>query len=244
MIQDGALDGVDECFGIHLTPKYETGKFGTRDGPILAAPDNFHVTIIGRGGHAGIPQLCVDPVVIGAEIIQAFQRVVSRESNPLQSVVISVCTVHAGTANNVIPESLTLSGTVRTLSTEMRNAIPARLDEMVRGITQAHRATYEFRYEKGYPVTVNHPDCADRARAAISELFGEEALIQASNPLMAGDDIAYMFERVKGSLVFMGCRKAGDPIIPNHHPGFTVDEACLPLGAALFCQLAGDHPGK
>lgn len=239
MIEEGVLDGVDECFAIHLTPRYETGKFGTRSGPILAAPDNFSVRIIGRGGHAGVPQLCVDPVVVGAELIQAIQTVVSRKSDPLQSVVVSVCMVHAGTANNVIPESLTLGGTVRTLSREIREGISARLEEMVRGITQAHGARYEFHYEKGYPVTVNDSDCAEKASTAILELFGEQALVRGSSPLMAGDDIAYMLEKVKGSLVFMGCRREGEPMIPNHHPAFTIDEACLPLGAALFCKLTG-----
>jgi len=239
MIQEGALEGVNECFGIHVTPQYETGKFGARSGPVLAAPDNFFVRIIGQGGHAGIPQLCVDPIVIGAEIIQAFQNVVSRESDPLQSVVVSVCKVHAGTTSNVIPESMMLEGTVRTLSKEIRETVASRLEEIVRGISQAHRAKCEFRYDRGYPVTVNDAECVEKTRAAVLKLFGQEGFVAASNPLMAGDDIAYMLERVKGSLIFMGCRRRGEPIIPNHHPRFTIDEVCLPLGTALFCQLAG-----
>ncbi len=165
MIKDGLMDrfGVEQVYGMHNNPGLPVGSFAIRPGPIMAATDAVDIRIEGRGGHAARPHICIDSVMVGAQLITALQSIVSRSVDPLESAVISICEFHAGNARNVIPQAAILKGTVRTLTVKVRELVEKRIREVAAGVAQITGAKIELTYERGYPVTVNHA-CADGCR--------------------------------------------------------------------------------
>jgi amidohydrolase len=240
MIAAGVLENprVDAVFGLHLWNGLPVGKLGVDAGPIMASVDRFDVVIKGVGSHGAYPHTGVDPIVIGSHVVTALQTVVSRETPPLTPVVVTVGKFHGGTAFNVIPSQAELSGTVRTVDAKVRQDMPARLERIVRGVTCAMRADYEFTYEFGYPVTVNHADMAQLAHRVAAEIVGEANVVGAGMT-MGAEDMSYFLEAVPGCYIRLGSGNPAKGLTHPHHSAlFDFDEAALPIGVELLTRLA------
>lgn len=236
MVQAGVMDGVDQVIGLHLWAPLEAGKIEVVSGPMMAAPDTFHITVKGKGGHAAQPHLTIDSVAIGAQVVTNLQHVVSRNTDPIDPLVLSVTQFIAGTAHNVIPGSVYMNGTVRSFKPELRDEVPALMERIIKGITDAHGASYEFKYEKGYRAVINDEEVTQKLRETFIETFGEEAT-KDGVPTMGGEDFSGFLQKAPGSFFFVGAGNEEKGIVyPHHHPRFTVDEDALPMGVKAFVQ--------
>ncbi|ADG05652.1 M20 family metallopeptidase [Kyrpidia tusciae] len=226
----GIVDGVRAVIGAHLWIPLEVGKIGVKAGELMASPDRFRIVIRGRGGHAAQPHMTVDSIAVGAQVVTNLQHIVSRYVDPLDRLVVSVTRFMAGTADNVIPESAELWGTVRCFNPELRRQAPGWIERVVKGVTEAHGASYDMEYTHGYRPVINDPAVTALLREGLEEVFGAEAVVDAV-PTMGGEDFSAYQSRAAGSFFFIG---AGNPdkgiTFPHHHPRFTVDEDALPLG--------------
>ncbi len=238
LVRAGVMQGVDFVLGAHLWAAGQTGLIGIAPGPGTAAPDSFTITVRGRGGHAAMPHQTVDPVLVAGHLITALQSIASRNVDPLESAVVSVTQLQAGTAYNVIPDEVTLRGTVRTLSRELRDAVPARMRQILDGVCAAFGATGELEYSLGYPSVLNDPDFTALVRGVAERTFGPERVV-TSVPSMAGEDFAYYQEHAPGCFFNVA---SGNPergiTYPHHHPRFDIDEDALPNGTLLFVNTA------
>ena len=242
MIEDGVLEGVDEIFGLHVWPLVDTGKFSICEGPALGQPDTFYITILGKGGHAAVPQITVDPIVIGAQFIANLQSIVARNVDPLDSAVVSVTQFHAGTTHNVIPQSAEIVGTVRTFRKDTQRMIRNQLKNMLAAVTSMHQAEYRFEYDGGYPVTFNHAQSVQKALQATRTLAGEAHVIYPETPVLGGEDFAFYAEKIPGCFVFLGIRNpAKDIVYMCHDPRFDIDEPAMVQGMALHAMLAMNY---
>ena len=239
LIAEGALDGVESIFGIHISSTLPIGDLGTRPGPFMAAVNPLRARIIGRGGHAAMPDQTVDPVVAAAHAITALQTVVSRNVPITEPVVVSVTQLQAGSADNVIPNEVSFSGTIRTFQEKWRGAVCRRVEEVIVGVARAHQAEARVEIDPGYPVLCNDARQTDRAlQAARAVGFADNHLVELP-PIGGGEDFAYYCERVPGVFVFLGAANPAKGCVhPHHHPRFDVDEDALPHGAALHAQFA------
>lgn len=238
MVEQGVLKDVNEIYGLHIDPNIPSGTFGVRAGATMAATDRIVVTIIGKGGHASTPHLCVDPIVIAAEVILAIQTITSRKVNPLSPCVVSLCQISGGTTFNVIPDKVKIIGTVRTLSKELRYKMPILLEETIRGITSLNNATYQFEYLKGHPPLNNPQSQVDFIHDKIVALFGAKSA-ELIEPKMGGEDFSYYLEKIPGAYVFLGSGNlAKGASQPLHSPRFVLDEDVLYMGSALFTYIA------
>lgn len=206
MCDDGLMTryGIEQVFGLHNMPGIPVGSFAIRKGPMMAAADRFSITIEGRGGHAAAPHLCIDTVVVAAQIITAVQSIVGRNVDPLESAVISVTSVKAGEAFNVIPQTAQLLGTVRTLTPGTQDLCERRLSEVVQGVARAMGAEATVRYERGYPVTFNHAEQTDFMVDVAKAVSGEGRVASAVPPVMGAEDFSFMLEERPGAYIFMG----------------------------------------
>ncbi|CAM3844298.1 M20 family metallopeptidase [Alicyclobacillus pomorum] len=237
MVDAGVMEGVDSVIGIHLWSPLEVGKIAVRSGPFMAAPDTFYITIRGKGGHAAQPHATVDPIVIAAQVVTNLQHIVSRNTDPLDPLVLSVTQFHAGTAHNIIPETVELNGTVRSFKPELRTEVPRRMEQIVKGITEAHGATYEFRYEQGYRPVINDEAVTEKVRQALIEVFGEDVVIEGE-PHMGGEDFSAYQSVAPGTFFNVGAGNVEKGIVyPHHHPKFTIDEDSLPMGVEAFVGI-------
>ncbi len=245
LVAAGVLDGVADVFGLHIWSEMPVGALGTRVGPFMSATNELRITISGRGGHAAMPQQCVDPIVVAAEVILALQTIVSRSIAMTDSAVVSITQVHGGTAGNVIPETVELRGTIRTLSESVRAIVCARVHELATGIARNYGAAAEVAIRDGYPTVVNDSNAVARALAAARAIGIAESEIVTMPPQGGGEDFAYYTQKVPGAFLFLGGRnEAKGCCYPHHHPMFDIDEAALPIGAALLAQVALDRqPG-
>ncbi|MGI8650632.1 MAG: M20 metallopeptidase family protein [Rubrobacter sp.] len=240
MVEEGALSGLDRIFALHLWPGMEFGTSSTRPGPVMAAADKFEIEVRGKGGHGAMPHLAADPVVVAAQIVTALQTLVSREVDPVEPAVVTVGIIEAGSAFNIIPETAKISGTVRSVSPEVRKFLPERMEELARGIATGMRAEAKLDYTFSYPVTVNDPESAAFALGVASEVFGAENVSEAEQPSMGGEDFAFMLEAVSGAYLWLG---VGD-VSGLHTPRFDFDEGIMPMGAALHTALALETLGE
>ena len=236
MVKDGMMErfGIAEVYGMHNLPGMPVGSFGTRSGAIMAATDEFTITVRGRGGHAAMPQTTIDPVVIGAQVVTALQTIVSRVADPVSALVVSVTKFNAGFAHNVIPGEAALAGTVRTLDPAMRDEAEARIRQICAGIATANGAEITVAYHRNYPVTVNHPEETAHAVAAAREIAGEAAVQAAIDPTMGGEDFSYMLLSRPGAFVFLG---NGDTA-GLHHPAYDFNDEAIPHGVSYWVRLA------
>ena len=234
MVEEGVADDVRQIFALHLWPGLEFGAAATKAGPIMAASDAFEIEIKGSGGHGAMPHLTTDAVAIAAQVVTALQTVVSREVDPVEPAVLTVGEIGAGSAFNIIPETARLGGTVRTLSAELRERMPERIEELARGVAQGMRGDAELEYSFSYPVTTNDANAAKLALGVAGELFGEERSMELANPSMGAEDFAFFLEKVPGAFIWLG---VGD-VSNLHTPQFSFDEEILPQGAALFVAVA------
>jgi amidohydrolase len=235
MLKDGLIErfGVQEVYGMHNMPGIPVGQFAIRPGPMMAAADRFTITIEGKGGHAARPHDCIDPVVISAHVITALQTIASRNTDPLESVVVSVCTVKAGEAFNVIPQTAMLLGTVRTLSPEVRDLAESRIRSIVENVCAAFGAKAEVEYDRGYPVTMNDPDKTDFMASVARAVAGENAVDTTVPPLMGAEDFSYMLEQRPGAYIFLG---NGDTA-GVHHPAYDFNDEASPYGVSLWAKI-------
>jgi amidohydrolase len=235
MVDDGMMDrfGIQEVYGMHNMPGLPPGHFATRPGPLLAAADRILIEIEGLGTHAAKPHLGVDPVVVGAQIINQAQTVVSRSVDPIKSGLISICQFHAGSADNVIPQTATLRGTARSLVPEVRDTLEKRLREIVEGTAKAYGARATLTYTRGYPVTSNHERQTEFAAAIATDVAGHDAVDANTPPLMGGEDFSYMLEARPGAFIFIG---NGDSA-GLHHPAYDFNDDVIPTGVAFWARL-------
>ncbi len=232
MIAEGVLENphVDAVFALHMAQETPCGIVIVKEGPILAAPDGFTITIQGRGGHAAKPHRAIDPIVAGAQLVTALQTVVSRSVDPIESCVITVGAFNAGQAFNVIPDTATLGGTVRTFSEEVRDLAEARIRAICEGIAAATGATIDLQYDRGYPATVNDARAVEIVRRAAREVVGEERLVTPP-PIMAGEDFSYFLLERPGAMFQVGTRNPERGLVwGHHHPKFDIDEESLGVG--------------
>ena len=240
MIEQGCLESVDEVYGLHVIPPLPGGQFSLAPGPFMAATDEIRIVVEGRGGHAAFPHLLLDPIVAASQLVNALQTLVSRRTNPLDSLVVSIATMRGGSGTtNVIPNQVELLGTVRTLSRELHEKAPAWLEELASHAAAANGCSLQLDYARGYPVLVNDSKCTQIARSAVVELFGEDGLIADPQAWMGGEDFARYAELRPACYGFLGVGSTSKGISsPNHASDFDVDEAVLWRGTAWFLALA------
>ena len=238
LVDAGVMDGVDVAVGTHLMSPIPTGVVMLRDGPTLAAPDTFDLVIQGRGGHGALPHQTTDPVVIAAQVVMAFQTVISRLRDPIDPGVVSVTKIHGGSANNVIPDTVSLGGTVRTFSEELRAKIPGQLEGLLRGLCDAYGASYTFTYQRGYRSLSNDPAVTERLRGVVRDVLPEAQLTEGQ-PIMGGEDFSAYLTKAPGTFVLIGAGNVAKGITaPHHHPKFMVDEAALEHGVKIYVGAA------
>ncbi|RMX08360.1 amidohydrolase [Corticibacter populi] len=246
MLQEGLLEQfpVEAVFGMHNMPGIAAGSFALSPGPVLASNSEFKLRIQGKGGHAAMPHLAIDPIAVATQLIQAFQTIISRNKAPLEAAVISVTTLHAGDTFNVIPDHCELGGTVRAYTRETLDLIETRMGELAEGTAKAYGARCEFHFNRIYPSTVNHAAETVFAREVLQELVGPEQLI-AQAPIMAAEDFSFMLEKIPGCYAFIG-NGDGTHRLPGHGEGpclvhnasYDFNDAVLPLGASYLVRLA------
>ncbi|CAN7713165.1 M20 family metallopeptidase [Phyllobacterium sp. LjRoot231] len=242
MIRDGLFERFpcDAVFGLHNWPGVATGQFGFIAGPAMASVDKVTIRIVGKGGHGARPQETVDPVVASASLIMALQSIVARNIDPLDAAVITVGTIHAGIAPNVIPDSVELELTVRTFRAEVREKIKHRITNLSKAQAESYGATAEIDYPRGYPVLVNHSDETEFARQVAVTHFGEERVESNFRPISASEDFAFMLEELPGSYLFIG---NGDSA-PLHSPRYDFNDEIIAPASRYWVKLAEEYLAK
>ena len=235
MIDDGLMDrfGIEEVYGMHNWPALPVGSFMLRQGPLMAAADEITVTIEGQGGHAAMPHQCVDPVVLGAQILLALQTIASRNVDPLDACVVSVTRFEAGAASSIIPQSAWLNGTVRTLQAATRDLAEKRIREIAAGLAAAAGGRARVEYRRGYPATVNHAAQTEFAAKVARKVVGESRVDSNVAPVMGAEDFSFMLEARPGAFIFLG---NGDSA-KLHHPAYDFNDAALPYGMSYWVEL-------
>ena len=238
MIEDGALIGVDAIIGAHLWQPVKIGTIGIATGRFMASPDEFTITIKGRGGHGSMPQQTIDAVIVGAQVALALQTIVSRNIDPLEQAVVSLGYFKAGESFNIIADSAVIRGTVRTFEPSLRNFIFERIEQIIKGICMANGATYEFDKILGFPPVINQAHYSKVIGEAGGIVLGKENVLTVS-PVMGGEDFSYYLEKVPGAFYFIG---VGNPekgiIYPQHHPKYDIDEDALGYGVEIMTTAA------
>jgi hippurate hydrolase len=235
MVNEGVLDrfGVDQVYALHNAPGTPVGHFYTTRGPIMAAVDTFEITLNGRGGHGAFPQDCIDPIVAAVSMVQAIQTITSRNHDGRKDIVISVTQIHAGTVNNVIPETAYINGTVRTFDADVQALVQKRLREIVDGQAASFCVRADYSYEVGYPATVNDPLKADFAVSVAREVSGDTAVSDNATPEMGAEDFSYMLNKRPGAYLFIG---NGDTA-GLHHQSYNFTDDTAAYGASFFARL-------
>lgn len=238
LIKSGILENpkVDMIFGLHNHPEVPAGKVAIKEGPLMAAVDTIKISVTGKGGHGALPHRNIDPVVASAAIIINLQTVVSRNVDPQEPAVVTIGTIHGGTANNVIPDTVEMTGTVRTFNPAVREKMEGWLRRVVEGTAQSLGSKAELYYRYDLPPVLNHPEATSIAKKAISLIAGEEGIV-VPVPSMGGEDFALFQEKVPGCFFWLGVGNSERGIVhPWHSPLFDVDESALPVGAGVLAQ--------
>lgn len=235
MMDAGLFDRwpCQEVYGMHNKPNLPLGEFTTAPGPIMASVDEIRLNIKGRGGHAAAPHQSVDPLPVAAAIIQAAQTITSRTLDPMDNAVLSLCTINAGNAFNVIPETLEMTGTVRTLREEVRGLIAEKLDEMVNQVAAGFGATATLDYIRMYPVTVNHARETDLAADAAAAVAGDDKVTRDMTAVLGGEDFSFMLEEVPGAMIYVG----NGPSAGLHHPEYDFNDDVIGWGCSYWTTL-------
>lgn len=241
MVKDGMMErfGIEEVYGMHNLPGLPVGQFATRKGPIMAATDEFTVTVKGRGGHAAQPNRTIDPIAISTQIITNLQMIASRNVDPLRSVVVSVTKFNAGFAHNVIPNDATFAGTVRTLDEAVRDLAESRFRQIVGGVAAAHDAEAEISFHRNYPVTSNHADETVHAIDVARDIAGANNVNPDIDPMMGGEDFSYMLNARPGAFIFIG---NGDTA-GLHNPAYDFNDEAIAHGISYWVRLAEQRLG-
>ena len=235
MVNDGMMDrwGIQEVYGMHNMPGIPVGQFAIRPGAIMAAADQFDITVTGKGGHAAKPHDCIDTTVVAAQIIVALQTIASRNVDPMKQVVVSVCTVQTdSTAHNVIPQVVKMKGTVRTMDPAVQDFVERRISEVCSGVATALGAKAEVNYQRGYPVTINSDTETEHAISVANAVSGKVDTNTA--PLMGAEDFSFMLNARPGAYIFLG---NGDTAMV-HHPAYNFDDNAIPFGSSWYAGMA------
>ncbi len=235
MVKDGMMErfGVQEVYGMHNYPGLPVGSFALRPGPMMAAADRIAIEIEGRGAHAAKPHEGIDTLLVGAQIVNQIQSIVSRNVDPLGSAVVSITQFHAGTADNIIPQTATLRGTARSLSPAVRDLVEKRLFEVVEGTARLYGATAKLTYRRDYPVTVNHARQTEFAAAVASGIAGKDQVDTDAAPVMGAEDFSFMLEARPGAFIFVGNGETAG----LHHPAYDFNDTAIPFGTSYWIKL-------
>jgi amidohydrolase len=238
VLRDGVLEGVHLVVGVHLWNELPVGTLGVKPGPLMAAVDRLRVVVRGQGGHGAIPHRARDPIVAAAHVVTALQTVVSREIAPVEPAVVTIGAIRGGEAFNVIPDEVTLLGTIRTFDAALRRSMPERIQRIADGVAQGLGCRAEVEVTQGNPAVINDAGVAEIARRAAVRVVGEERVV-IPTPTMGGEDMALYFERVPGCFVFVGSANAARGLDhPHHSPFFDFDEDALLVGCEFLVQAA------
>ncbi len=235
MVDDGLIENfkIDEVYGMHNMPGIPVGEFAIRKGAMMAATDTFSIEIEGKGAHAAMPHNGIDPIVVGANMVQALQSIASRTIDPLGSVVVSVTTFHGGDAFNVIPQAIKLTGTVRTLAADIRDTAERRMKEIVEHTAASFGASAKLHYDRGYPTTDNHSKQTDFAVEVARQIVGHDRVEPNTPPLMGGEDFSFMLNACPGAYIFVG---QGDTA-GVHHPEYDFNDEIIPIGCSYWAKI-------
>jgi len=241
MLADGLLDPLpDAAFALHIFPNAPRGVFSSRPGPLMASSDVFSITVRGQGGHASMPHAARDPIPIACEIVGAIQTYVTRQVQIFDPAVVTVAKIEAGTTDNIIPETAFMLGTIRTLSPGTRKAVQVGLKHLAEGIASAHGASADITFREGFPVTVCDGRAVATARDAVKSLYGEEAWVDQTSPVMGAEDFSYVLEKTPGAMVFLGAAPDGldwRSCCPLHSNRMVLDESVMARGAAAHAAV-------
>jgi hippurate hydrolase len=247
MIEDGLFEQfpMEAVYGMHNWPGLPVGSFGVVAGPMMASSNEFRVVVKGKGAHAAQPHRGVDPVMVAVQIAQAWQTIISREKNPLDTAVLSITQIHAGSATNVIPDEAVLIGTVRTFTTGVLDLIERRMEEIAAGVASGFNASVDFGFKRNYPPLVNHVEKTAFAVEAMKSVVGSDNVNADVEPTMGAEDFAYMLQAKPGCYVFIGNgegdhRSAGHGLGPCqlHNASYDFNDQLLPIGASYWVRLA------
>ncbi len=243
MVKEGAMEGVDGVIGLHLISDYPQGRVGVRAGTVFASADKVVLRVQGKGGHAAMPETAVDPIVISAHIITALQTLISRETSPFSPAVITIGKISAGTAFNIIPETVEMQGTMRAFTHEHREKLVRRIGEVASGIALAMGGTCAVEVFDGCPPCINDPAMTEVVRKAAIEAVGEKDVDESEEVMTTGsDDMAYFLNAVPGCYFIVGAHNEEKGAkYPHHHPRFNIDEDALAVGAEVLTRAAMEY---
>ena len=235
MVEEGLMEQhqIEYVFGQHVWPALPQGTIGIKEGRLMAAVNHFTITIHGKGGHGAIPHECIDALEVGTQVVSALQRLSSRKINPLEPVVVTVGSFHAGNTFNIIADRAVLSGTTRTYNREIWRSWPEKLQTVIGGVCNSMEASFELEIDEGYPPLINDAEATEIAQAAAKKIIGIEVV--EPEPSMAAEDMAFYHEKAKGSFTFLGCGYDGGASL--HNPQFSCPEAVLATGVEMHCRL-------
>ena len=244
MIEEGVLENphTDVCVALHCDSDLDCGTIRVKPGSLYASPDDFRITVKGKGGHGAEPHNCIDPIMISASIIQALNNLISRETDPFDNAVISVGSIHGGSATNIIPDSVEIQGTARSLTNEVRGFLKKRIGETAEGICKTFGAECEYEYTELFPPLINDEKLAEDVYDSACRSNGKDKCVWGSAPTMAGEDFSYFSQNRPSVLFKLGCRNKSLGIVsPIHHSSFDIDENCLKTGVKVFVGFVLDY---
>ena len=230
MVAEGVMDGVDNVMGLHVSPYLDLGTIGVRPGFMYAGVEDFKFTITGRGGHAAHPDACIDPIVCGGHIIVALQTIVARRFSPLTPAVVTIGSVHGGNKHNIIPDTMTLEGTIRADTMDNMNILRTRLRDIATTTAAAHDCRCDMEVIKGYIPLINDPEATEIVRQAAVEAFGPDSVVTLPRPTMSAEDFAYYLQKAPGSFINLGAKKPGDKRHALHTAEFYPEEEAIYYG--------------
>jgi hippurate hydrolase len=235
MVDDGLMErwNIEEVYGMHNGPGIPVGQFAIRSGPMLAASDRIHIEVVGKGGHAARPHECIDTVLVASHIVTALHSIVSRNVDPVQSGVVSICMFHSGEAENVLPATATLKGTARSLTAGVRDLLERRVVEVAEATAKLFGATAKATYERGYPVTENHARQTEFAAGVAKQIAGADKVETNAPPIMGGEDFAYMLQARPGAFIFVG----NGATAGVHNPLYDFNDQAIPVGVSYWARL-------
>lgn len=244
MIEEGVLENphTDVCVALHCDSDLDCGTIRVKPGSLYASPDDFRITVKGKGGHGAEPHNCIDPIMISASIIQALNNLISRETDPFDNAVISVGSIHGGSATNIIPDSVEIQGTARSLTNEVRGFLKKRIGETAEGICKTFGAECEYEYTELFPPLINDEKLAENVYDSACRSLGKDKCVWGGAPTMAGEDFSYFSQNRPAVLFKLGCRNKSLGIVsPIHHSSFDIDENCLKTGVKVFVGFVLDY---
>ena len=242
VVDSGLLDDVEAFYALHVSPEYPTGTFAMKPGAAFASVCTFKITLFGKGCHAASPHQGLDPIVMQAEVVDMFHKIVSRKLSPLEPAVISITQVHGGTTHNIIPESVYLEGTVRVFAKETKSKIKSEMDAILTAVATRHGGNYEFAYIEEYDTVTNTPDAVAYFQSVAAALFGPEAFRILDKPSMGGEDFfRYVNLSNRGCIAWIGTRKDEATARSLHNPHFAIDESALIKGVSVLVELIKNY---